>query len=133
MVMTDPIADMLTRIRNANQMRHETVEMPSSNAKKDVLAVLKKEGFIVDYTVNTEANVQGLIKVTLKYTNTNERVIKGLKRISKPGLRVYAQVEELPKVLNGLGIAIISTSRGVMTDKEARKANIGGEVLAYVW
>ena len=133
MVMTDPIADMLTRIRNANKMRHETVEMPSSNLKKDVLSVLKKEGFITDYVVVNEENKQGLIKVTLKYTNTNERVIKGLKRISKPGLRVYAQVDELPKVLNGLGIAIVSTSCGVMTDKEARKQKIGGEVLAYIW
>ncbi len=133
MVMTDPIADMLTRIRNANKMRHETVEIPSSNLKKDVLTVLKKEGFIVDFTVSNEESKQGLIKVTLKYTDTNERVIKGLKRISKPGLRVYAQVNELPKVLNGLGIALVSTSRGVITDKEARKLQIGGEVLAYVW
>ncbi len=133
MVMTDPIADMLTRIRNANKMRHDTVEMPASNLKKAVLAVLKKEGFIVDYTVAEGVNTQGVIKVTLKYTNTNERVIKGLKRISKPGLRVYAQAEELPKVLNGLGIAVVSTSKGVMTDKEARKEKIGGEILAYVW
>lgn len=133
MVMTDPIADMLTRIRNANKMRHDTVEMPASNLKKAVLAVLKKEGFIVDYTVAEGVNTQGVIKVSLKYTNTNERVIKGLKRISKPGLRVFAQAEELPKVLNGLGIAVVSTSKGVMTDKEARKDKIGGEILAYVW
>ncbi len=133
MVMTDPIADMLTRIRNANKMRHDTVEMPASNLKKAVLAVLKKEGFIVDYTVAEGVNTQGVIKVTLKYTNTNERVIKGLKRISKPGLRVFAQLDQLPKVLNGLGIAVVSTSKGVMTDKEARKEKIGGEILAYVW
>ncbi|MFI3329425.1 MAG: 30S ribosomal protein S8 [bacterium] len=133
MVMTDPIADMLTRIRNANKMRHETVAIPASNLKKAVLAVLKKEGFITDYSVEKNENPQGVIKVTLKYTNTNERVIKELKRVSKPGLRVFAQVDELPKVLNGLGIAIVSTSKGVMTDKEARKEKIGGEILAYVW
>lgn len=132
MVMTDPIADMLTRIRNANKMRHEKVEMPSSRLKADVLAVLKKEGFIVDYNVVKEG-VQGKIVVTLKYTSTKERVIKGLKRISKPGLRVYTSAENLPKVLNGLGIAVISTSRGIMTDREARLAQVGGEVLAYVW
>ncbi|MFI3252039.1 MAG: 30S ribosomal protein S8 [bacterium] len=133
MVMTDPISDMLTRIRNASKMRHNTVEMPASNLKKAVLAVLKKEGFIVDYTVEEGVNTQGVIKVTLKYTSTNECVIKGLKRISKPGLRVFAQVEDMPKVLNGLGIAVVSTSKGVMTDKEARKEKIGGEILAYVW
>lgn len=132
MVMTDPIADMLTRIRNANKMRHEKVEMPASRLKADVLAVLKKEGFIVDYNVVKEG-VQGKIVVTLKYTTTKERVIKGLKRISKPGLRVYTSAENLPKVLNGLGIAVISTSRGIMTDREARLAQVGGEVLAYVW
>lgn len=132
MVMTDPIADMLTRIRNANKMRHEKVEMPASRLKADVLAVLKKEGFIVDYNVVKEG-VQGKIVVTLKYTTTKERVIKGLKRISKPGLRVYTSVENLPKVLNGLGIAVISTSKGIMTDREARLAQVGGEVLAYVW
>ncbi len=132
MVMTDPIADMLTRIRNANKMRHEKVEMPASRLKADVLAVLKKEGFIVDYNVVKEG-AQGKIVVTLKYTTTKERVIKGLKRISKPGLRVYTSAENLPKVLNGLGIAVISTSRGIMTDREARLAQVGGEVLAYVW
>ncbi|MDY0294496.1 MAG: 30S ribosomal protein S8 [Acholeplasmataceae bacterium] len=132
MVMTDPIADMLTRIRNANRMRHEKVEMPASRLKADVLSVLKKEGFIVDYQVAKEG-VQGKIVVTLKYTTTKERVIKGLKRISKPGLRVYTSVENLPKVLNGLGIAVISTSKGIMTDREARLAQVGGEVLAYVW
>ena len=133
MVMTDPIADMLTRIRNANKMRHTTVDIPASKAKKDVLTVLANEGFIVGYDEVKLENNQSVLKVTLKYTDTKERVIKGLKRVSKPGLRVYAQVEELPRVLNGLGIAIISTSQGVMTDREARKANIGGEVLAYVW
>ncbi|HOI85403.1 MAG TPA: 30S ribosomal protein S8 [Acholeplasmataceae bacterium] len=132
MVMTDPIADMLTRIRNANRMRHEKVEMPASRLKTDVLAVLKKEGFIVDYQVAKDG-VQGKIVVTLKYTSNKERVIKGLKRISKPGLRVYTSVENLPKVLNGLGIAVISTSKGIMTDREARLAQVGGEVLAYVW
>lgn len=132
MVMTDPIADMLTRIRNANRMRHEKVEMPASRLKTDVLAVLKKEGFIVDYQVAKDG-VQGKIVVTLKYTYNKERVIKGLKRISKPGLRVYTSVENLPKVLNGLGIAVISTSKGIMTDREARLAQVGGEVLAYVW
>ncbi|MDY0276530.1 MAG: 30S ribosomal protein S8 [Acholeplasma sp.] len=132
MVMTDPIADMLTRIRNANNMRHEKVEIPASRLKTDILAVLKKEGFIVDYVVDETGKFKKIV-VTLKYTNTKERVIKGLKRISKPGLRVYASVDELPRVLNGLGVALISTSNGIMTDKEARLANIGGEVLAYVW
>ena len=133
MVMTDPIADMLTRISNANKMRHTTVDIPASKAKKDVLTVLANEGFIVGYDEVKLENNQSVLKVTLKYTASKERVIKGLKRISKPGLRVYAPVDELPKVLNGLGIAIISTSQGVMTDRDARKANIGGEVLAYVW
>lgn len=132
MVMTDPIADMLTRIRNANHMRHNKVEMPASRLKSDILSVLKKEGFIVDFAAAKDG-VQGKIVVTLKYTDSKERVIKGLKRISKPGLRVYASVDELPKVLNGLGIALISTSKGIMTDREARLAQVGGEVLAYVW
>ena len=132
MVMTDPIADMQTRIRNANKMQHETVEMPASSLKTAVLEVLKNEGFIVDFVTKSENN-KSVTTVTLKYTANNERVIKGLKRISKPGLRVYAQADELPTVLNGLGIAVISTSRGVMTDKEARKNQIGGEVLAYIW
>lgn len=131
MVMTDPIADMLTRIRNANKMLHETVEMPTSSVKSAILDVLKNEGFIVDYKTESKDN-KSVTTVTLKYIN-NERVIKGLKRVSKPGLRVYAEAEKLPKVLNGLGIAIISTSKGVMTDKEARKQKIGGEVLAYIW
>ncbi|HHT82406.1 MAG TPA: 30S ribosomal protein S8 [Acholeplasmataceae bacterium] len=132
MVMTDPIADMLTRIRNANKMRHEKVEIPLSKMKEEIAKILVKEGFIVSYEVIPN-EVQGTLVVTLKYTSSRERVIKGLKRISKPGLRVYAKVEELPRVLNGLGIALISTSKGIMTDKEARLAQVGGEVLAYVW
>lgn len=132
MVMTDPIADMLTRIRNANKMLHETVEMPASSLKTSILNVLKNEGFIADFKTESKDN-KGVTTVTLKYTENNERVIKGLKRVSKPGLRVYAEADKLPKVLNGLGIAVISTSKGVMTDKEARKQKIGGEVLAYIW
>jgi len=132
MVMTDPIADMLTRIRNANQMRHETVEMPSSNIKKEIAEVLKREGFIRDAEY-IEDNKQGILRLSLKYGKNAERVITGLKRISKPGLRVYVQNTEVPKVLNGLGIAIISTSKGILTDKETRREQIGGEVIAYVW
>ena len=132
MNMTDPIADMLTRIRNANQMRYEEVRVPASNIKKEIARILKEEGFIKDYKIDSD-DAQGTIVLTLKYTNKKERVITGLKRISKPGLRVYAKSDEVPKVLNGLGIAIISTSKGIMTDKEARKQNIGGEVLAYIW
>ena len=131
-VVTDTIADMLTRIRNANQMRYEEVKVPASNIKKEIARILKEEGFIKDYKVESD-NAQGTIILTLKYTDKKERVITGLKRISKPGLRVYANKDEVPKVLNGLGIAIISTSKGIMTDKEARKENIGGEVLAYIW
>lgn len=131
-VVTDTIADMLTRIRNANQMRYEEVRVPASNIKKEIARILKEEGFIKDYKIDSD-NAQGTIVLTLKYTNKKERVITGLKRISKPGLRVYAKSDEVPKVLNGLGIAIISTSKGIMTDKEARKQNIGGEVLAYIW
>ena len=130
-VVTDTIADMLTRIRNANQMRYEEVKVPASNIKKEIARILKEEGFIKDYKIVSD-DVQGTIVLTLKY-NKKERVITGLKRISKPGLRVYAKNDEVPKVLNGLGIAIISTSKGIMTDKEARKENIGGEVLAYIW
>jgi small subunit ribosomal protein S8 len=130
-VVTDTIADMLTRIRNANQMRYEEVTVPASNIKKEIARILKEEGFIKDYKIESD-NAQGTIVLTLKY-NKKERVITGLKRISKPGLRVYAKNDEIPKVLNGLGIAIISTSKGIMTDKEARKENIGGEVLAYIW
>ena len=131
MVMTDPIADMLTRIRNANQARHETVNVPGSKMKIKIAEILKAEGFIKDFTIE-EDGVKKTIVITLKY-NGNERVITGLKRISKPGLRIYAKVDEVPKVLNGLGIAILSTSKGVMTDKEARAQKVGGEVIAYVW
>ena len=123
---------MLTRIRNANQMRYEEVKVPASNIKKEIARILKEEGFINDYKIEND-DAQGTIVLTLKYTDKKERVITGLKRISKPGLRVYANKDEIPKVLNGLGIAIISTSKGIMTDKEARKENIGGEVLAYIW
>ncbi len=129
---TDPIADMLTRIRNANSQKHKTVDVPSSNMKKAIADILFKEGYVAAYEEINE-NSQGVIRITLKYDETGARVIDGLKRISKPGLRVYASKEELPKVLNGLGIAIISTSKGLKTDKEARELGIGGEVLAYVW
>ncbi|MEY4480256.1 MAG: hypothetical protein RLZZ267_934 [Bacillota bacterium] len=132
MVMSDPIADLLTRIRNANLVRHETVEIPASKAKKEIIEILKREGFIRDAEY-VEDNKQGIIRVFLKYGPNNERVITGLKRISKPGLRVYAKSLEIPRVLGGLGIAIISTSKGVMTDKEARQAKAGGEVICYVW
>ena len=132
MVVTDTIADMLTRIRNANQMRYQEVSVPASNLKVSLAKILKEEGFIEDYKVVNDS-VQGTIELTLKYGQNKERVITGLKRISKPGLRVYAKAGEVPKVLNGLGIAIISTSHGVMTDKEARKENLGGEVLCYIW
>ncbi len=131
-VVTDTIADMLTRIRNANSMRYTEVKVPASKLKLELARILKEEGFIKDYKVADE-NVQGMIYLTLKYGQNKERVITGLKRISKPGLRVYAKADEVPKVLNGLGIAIISTSKGIMTDKEARKQNLGGEVLAYIW
>ena len=130
-MMTDPIADMLTRIRNANAMRHETVVVPSSKTKTAMLDVLKKEGYIADFKVSKD--VKSVTTVTLKYTEDHQRVIRGLKRISKPSLPVYTTAEDLPRVLNGLGVAIISTSKGVMTDKEARNQKIGGEVLAYVW
>ena len=132
MVITDPIADMLTRIRNALVARHDSVVIPASNIKKAIAKILLDEGYIkaVDFI---DDGLQGQIKITLKYAAGKESVIKGLKRISKPGLRVYARQEELPKVLGGLGIAIISTSKGVMSDKDARNAGIGGEVLAYIW
>lgn len=132
MIVTDPIADMLTRIRNAQTARHETVIVPDSKMKKAIAEILLAEGYIssVEYI---EDKIQGKIKITLKYTEDNKKVISGLKRISKPGLRIYASVDELPRVLNGLGIAIISTSKGVVTDREARKLGLGGEVLAYVW
>ena len=131
MVTTDPIADMLTRIRNANQQKHETVSIPYSNLKNDLANILKNEGFVTDFVVNEEGNHKNIV-ITLKYKG-NERVITGLKRVSKPGLRQYAKVNEIPKVLNGLGIGVLSTSQGLMTDKEARAKNIGGEVLAYIW
>ena len=130
-MVNDPIADMLTRIRNANQMRRETVLVPTSNVKTAILAVLKAEGYIADFAASADEKNETVI--TLKYTADNQRVIRGLKRISKPSLHVYSKAEDLPKVLNGLGIAIISTSQGIMSDKEARKQKIGGEVLAYVW
>ena len=130
MFVQDKIADMLTRIRNANQMRYEEVTVPASNIKKEIARILKEEGFIKDYKIVSD-DAQGTIVLTLKY-NKKERVITGLKRISKPGLRVYAKNDNIPKVVNGLGIAIISTSKGIMTDKQARKENIGGEVLAYI-
>lgn len=132
MAMTDPIADMLTRIRNANAVRHESLEVPASNLKKEIAEILKKEGFVRDVEY-IDDNKQGIIRVFLKYGPSNERVITGLKRISKPGLRVYAKNNEIPRVLGGLGIAILSTSRGVVTDKEARQLQVGGEVLAYIW
>ena len=131
MQITDPIADMLTRIRNANQMKHPTVDVPASRLKLEILRVLKEEGYISDFE-KKEDDKQGVITITLKYVD-KVRVIKGIKRISKPGLRVYAKKEELPKVLNGLGVAIVSTPGGVMTDREARKQNLGGEVIAFVW
>ena len=132
-VVTDTIADMLTRIRNANAMRYTEVSVPASNLKIELAKILKEEGFINDYKVVKGDNVQGTIVLTLKYGEKKERVITGLKRISKPGLRVYAKSNEIPKVLNGLGIAIISTSKGIMTDKKARELSRGGEVLAYIW
>ena len=132
MSVTDPIADLLTRMRNANQMRYNEVVVPSSNLKLEIVKILKAEGYITDYKVE-KGQVQDNIFITLKYGKNKERVISGLKRISKPGLRVYAKAEEIPTVLNGLGISIVSTSKGIMTGKEARKENLGGEVLAYVW
>ena len=132
MVMTDPIADFLTRIRNANAQKHTSVTAPSSNTKVAIAEILKNEGFIKGYEV-TEDNKQNVIKLNLKYGRNDEKLITGLKRISKPGLRVYAKSEDIPKVLNGLGIAIVSTSRGLVTDKVARNEKIGGEILAYVW
>ena len=129
---TDPIADMLTRIRNANSAKHKTVDVPNSKMKTAIAEILFKEGYIKSFELISNEN-QGIIRITLKYDEKGARVIDGIKRISKPGLRVYANKEELPKVLNGLGIAIISTSQGIKTDKEAREAGMGGEVLAYIW
>lgn len=132
MTMTDPIADLLTRIRNANMVRHASVEIPASNMKKKVAQILAEEGFIKGYEF-VEDSKQGIIKIAMKYDENKDRVITGLKRISKPGLRVYAKHNEIPRVLGGLGIAIISTSHGIMTDKQARKQGLGGEVICYVW
>ena len=129
---TDPIADMLTRIRNANTAKHQTVDIPASNMKKSIADILVKEGYIKSVE-EIKDEKQGILRVTLKYQENGERVISGLKRISKPGLRIYASKDELPQVLNGLGTALISTSKGIKTDKEARKENLGGEVLAYIW
>src|SRR3954449_3392314 len=128
MVMTDPIADMLTRIRNANMVRHEKLEVPASNLKKEIAEILKREGFVRDVEY-IEDNKQGIIRIFLKYGPNNEKVITGLKRISKPGLRVYVKANEIPRVLRGLGIAILSTNKGILTDKEARQQKVGGEVI----
>ena len=132
MHITDPVADMLTRIRNANSAKHDTVDVPASNMKKSIAQILLDEGYIKNFQL-IDDGTQGVIRITLKYGVGKEQVIKGLRRVSKPGLRVYAGAEELPRVLRGLGIAIVSTSKGVMTDKKAREANVGGEVLAFVW
>lgn len=132
MVMTDPIADFLTRIRNANMAKHESLEVPASKIKRDIAEILKNEGFVRDVEY-IDDDKQGIIRVFLKYSKGNERVISGIRRISKPGLRSYVKADAVPKVLNGLGIAILSTSEGVITDKEARAKKIGGEVIAYIW
>ena len=132
MQITDTIADLLTRIRNANSAKHETVEIPASNMKKAIVQILLDEGYIKNYTL-VEDGKQGMINVTLKYGEGKTPIITGLRRVSKPGLRIYSNVEDMPKVMKGLGIAIISTSKGIMTDRQARKENVGGEVLAFVW
>ena len=132
MQISDVIADMLTRIRNANDAKHDTVDIPASNLKKSIAEILLEEGYIKNYQV-VEDGKQGIIRVTLKYAQGKQKVIHGLRRVSKPGLRIYSNCEDMPKVMNGLGIAIVSTSKGVMTDKKARQANVGGEVLAFVW
>ncbi len=132
MQITDPIADMLTRIRNASSAKHETVDVPASNMKKEIAEILLKEGYIKNYQL-IDDGTQGVIRITLKYGANKTKVISGIERVSKPGLRIYASKEDLPKVLRGMGIAIISTSKGIMTDKEARRQNVGGEVLAFVW
>ena len=132
MQITDPIADMLTRIRNANNSRHQTVDIPASNMKKAIAKILLDEGY-VKAVEEIEDGTQGVIRITLKYAENKQKVLSGLKRVSKPGLRIYAAKEDLPRVLKGLGIAIISTSKGVMTDKEARRQNVGGVVLAFIW
>lgn len=133
MLVIDPIADMLTRIRNANSIKHDSVNVPQSRTKLAIAEILKDEGYISDYKADIEVDGIKMINITLKYGPNGEKVIQGLKRISKPGLRIYANAEQLPKVLNGLGIAVVSTSKGIITDKTARKINVGGEVLAYVW
>ena len=130
--MTDPIADMLTRIRNANDAKHATVDIPASNMKKAIAEILVKEGYVKSYET-IEDGKQGVIRITLKYQGNKQKVLRGIRRVSKPGLRIYASCEEMPRVMNGLGIAIVSTSKGIMTDKQARKENVGGEVLAFVW
>ena len=132
MTMTDPIADMLTRVRNANTAKHDTVDVPASNVKKELSRILLEEGFVKVYDV-IEDGKQGIIRIQLKYAQEGVRVISGLKRISKPGMRIYAAANEVPKVLNGLGIAVVSTSKGILTDRQARKENVGGEVVCYVW
>ncbi len=132
MHITDPIADMLTRIRNANSAKHDTVDIPASNMKKAIAQILVDEGYIKGYKV-IEDGKQGVIRVTLKYGEGKKQVITGLRRVSKPGLRIYSNVEEMPKVMKGLGVAIVSTSKGIMTDREARRQNVGGEVLAFIW
>ena len=132
MHITDPIADMLTRIRNANNARHTTVDIPASNMKKAIADILLAEGYVKNVEI-IDDDIQGIIRITLKYAENKQKVLTGLKRVSKPGLRSYASKDELPKVLKGLGIAIISTSKGIMTDREARKLNVGGEVLAFIW
>ena len=132
MQISDVIADMLTRIRNANNAKHETVDVPASNLKKSIAEILTEEGYIRGYQV-VEDGKQGIIRITLKYVAGKQKVIHGIRRVSKPGLRIYSNCEDMPKVMNGLGIAIVSTSKGVMTDKKARQANVGGEVLAFVW
>ena len=132
MQISDVIADMLTRIRNANNAKHETVDIPASNLKKSIAEILLEEGYIKNYQI-VEDGKQGIIRVTLKYVAGKQKVIHGLRRVSKPGLRIYSNCEDMPKVMNGLGIAIVSTSKGIMTDKAARRANVGGEILAFVW
>ncbi len=132
MQMSDVIADMLTRIRNANDAKHATVDIPASNMKKAIAEILTNEGYVSAYEV-IEDGKQGIIRVTLKYTGKKQKVLRGIRRVSKPGLRIYAGCEEMPRVMNGLGIAIVSTSKGIMTDKQARKEKVGGEVLAFVW
>ena len=132
MQITDPVADMLTRIRNANSAKHETVDVPASNLKKAIAQILLDEGYIKAFEI-VENGTQGTIKITLKYSANKEKAISGLRRVSKPGLRVYAGADELPRVLKGLGIAIVSTSKGIMTDKKARELHVGGEVLAFIW